>query len=90
MSSDGDIGGYIIRVVVEWNQAMSEIKNEGRSIAIRACLVEPLRTVNTKESEKHWRTEIIPAGETPGTLVYLSKVANTMGMDVVGSSKNVA
>ena len=36
---DGNIGSYVIRVVVEWDQAsMCEIKQEGRSIALRACL----------------------------------------------------
>jgi len=31
MNDDGNIGNYIIRVVVEWDKAMYEIKNEGLS-----------------------------------------------------------
>ena len=38
------IGGYTIRIVVEWNQdSMREVKKEGRSITVGTCLIESLR-----------------------------------------------
>ena len=53
MNGDGNIGSYVVRIIVERNQAMCKTKNEGRFIAIGARLEEHQKG-STKESESHY------------------------------------